>query len=228
MAWNTICRPTCYGGLGVKNIKMQALALRVRWEWLRRIEQTRPWQGIPFLIDEDAHSVFNSLVKITVGNGESVLFWKDRWLNGMSVADIAPAILSLVHMRTQNQRTVCQALIANRWEHHISGDIPFMTLIQLIHLRLAISEIERDMQAPDEFSWPWDISGKYTAKSVYSRLCLGLTRSETFECIWRSGAILQCKKICLAGCSVQIVDFGYEGSARLAGRDCCVLYLFTG
>ena len=27
VAWNTICRPTFFGGLGVKNLKLQALAL---------------------------------------------------------------------------------------------------------------------------------------------------------------------------------------------------------
>lgn len=74
VAWNTICRPTCYGGLGIKNLKLQALTLRVRWEWLRRTDQDRPWQGLPFMIDADAREVFNSLVHITVGIGERVLF----------------------------------------------------------------------------------------------------------------------------------------------------------
>ena len=43
VAWNSICRPTDYGGLGIKSLKQQALALRVRWEWLRRADQYRPW-----------------------------------------------------------------------------------------------------------------------------------------------------------------------------------------
>lgn len=32
VAWSTIFQPTSFGGLGVKNLKIQALALRVRWE----------------------------------------------------------------------------------------------------------------------------------------------------------------------------------------------------
>lgn len=36
-------------------------------------------------------------------------------------------------------------------------------------------------------------SGTYTARSVYQRLCLRLMRSPTYECIWRSGAILKSK-----------------------------------
>ena len=40
VAWDTIYRPVCFGGLGVKNLQLQALALRVRWEWLRRTDRT--------------------------------------------------------------------------------------------------------------------------------------------------------------------------------------------
>ena len=35
VAWNAVCKPTCFGGLGIKNLKLQGLALRVRWEWLK-------------------------------------------------------------------------------------------------------------------------------------------------------------------------------------------------
>ena len=106
VACNTICRPTCYGGLGIKNLRLQALALRARWEWLRRTDLERPWQGISFLVDNEAKEVFNSLVAITVGIGSRVLFWRDRWINGSAVRNIAPAILSLVNTRTINSRTV--------------------------------------------------------------------------------------------------------------------------
>ena len=80
VAWNTICRLTCFGGLGVKNLKLQALALRVRWEWLRRVDKDRPWSNLALSVDGDATMVFDSLVGIEVGRGDRVLFWKDRWI----------------------------------------------------------------------------------------------------------------------------------------------------
>jgi hypothetical protein len=36
VAWKTICKPKSFGGLGVKDLRLQGLALRVRWFWLRR------------------------------------------------------------------------------------------------------------------------------------------------------------------------------------------------
>jgi hypothetical protein len=62
VSWQQICRPICYGGLGVKDLRMQGLALRVRWEWLRRSDPDRPWQGLPMVKDTAAVEVFNSLV----------------------------------------------------------------------------------------------------------------------------------------------------------------------
>lgn len=106
VAWNTICRPTNFGGLGIKYLKLQALALRVRWEWLRRTDLDRPWQGLGLTVDDEARMVFDSLVSIQVGRGDRVLFWRDRWILGFSVHDIAPLIVQLVDTRMINRRTV--------------------------------------------------------------------------------------------------------------------------
>jgi hypothetical protein len=80
VAWDAVCKPYEFGGLGVKNLCLQGLALRVRWVWLRRTDLGHPWQGLPSWKDEMANAVFDSLVKIKVGKGDRVLFWHDRWL----------------------------------------------------------------------------------------------------------------------------------------------------
>ncbi|KAM0911464.1 hypothetical protein ACQ4PT_013479 [Festuca glaucescens] len=54
VAWRSICKPKEFGGLGVKDLRLQGLALRVRWHWLRRTDQERPWQGLPGLNDPEA------------------------------------------------------------------------------------------------------------------------------------------------------------------------------
>jgi hypothetical protein len=74
VAWSTVCKPTCFGGLGVRNLKLQALALKVRWEWLKRTDPERSWQGLAMIEDKDARAVFDNMVKIEVGDGAKVLF----------------------------------------------------------------------------------------------------------------------------------------------------------
>jgi hypothetical protein len=42
VAWENACKPTRYGGLGIKDLRLQVLALRVRWEWLKLTNPLRP------------------------------------------------------------------------------------------------------------------------------------------------------------------------------------------
>jgi hypothetical protein len=43
VAGEYICRLWDQGGLRVKDLKLQSLALRTRWEWLRRTDMGRPY-----------------------------------------------------------------------------------------------------------------------------------------------------------------------------------------
>lgn len=194
MAWNTICRPYSFGGLGVKNLQVQALALRVRWEWLGRTNPRRPWQGLALLVDKEAQAVFNSTVLIKVGKGDRVLFWTDRWIHGFAVSDIAPRLVERVDTRTKNKRTVAEALLDKK-KGALDFDpvTSFMSLLQEMHLRHAITTVHRSNAVEDEFTWPADPTGMYTTKSTYDRLCQGLVRSPTAQSIWRTWAPLKCK-----------------------------------
>jgi hypothetical protein len=42
MAGESVCEPYEFGGLGIKNLRLQGLMLRVSWEWLRRTDLGRP------------------------------------------------------------------------------------------------------------------------------------------------------------------------------------------
>jgi hypothetical protein len=123
VAWDILCRPLNQGGLGIKDLKLQGLALRVRWEWLKRMDPERPWQGLPMLKDERARAVFNTLTVISVGDGKQVLFWTDRWTNRLTASEIAPLVADSVAKRTKNGRRVAEALLQNAWIRDVGGGI---------------------------------------------------------------------------------------------------------
>jgi hypothetical protein len=50
-----------------------------------------------------------------VGDGSNSLFWKDRWLNGRGIKDIAPAVYDLVPKRIRNKRKVNEAVPNFQW-----------------------------------------------------------------------------------------------------------------
>ena len=68
-----------------------------------------------------------------------------------------------------------------------------MAHLQVAHLCQALATIPINATAPDQFISPADVSGCYTAKSTYNRLCFGLLASPTTRCIWKSWAPLRCK-----------------------------------
>ncbi|KAE8782832.1 Serine/threonine-protein kinase CTR1 [Hordeum vulgare] len=185
VAWSQVYRPTRFGGLGIKDLRLQALALRVRWDWLKQDDPNRPWQGLKLMDDDAASSVFNSLVKINVGNGARVLFWRDRWINGFTIKEIAPLIFQLVPTRARNSRTVQQVLTDNYWTQDVHGDLSFMAHIQVAHLCQAMASVPGSGDVPDQFAWPANKSGSYTAKSVYQRLCSGMIESPFASAVWR-------------------------------------------
>jgi hypothetical protein len=56
-----------------------------------------------------------------VGDGSNILFWKDRWLNGRRIRDIAPTIFDLVPKRIRNVRKVKEVVQDFRWVANFRG-----------------------------------------------------------------------------------------------------------
>lgn len=101
--------------------------------------------------DKEVKVVFDSMVKISVGNGASMLFSKDRWVHGFTVSEIAPLVIGLVSTRAKNSRTLEQALIDNAWAQDVQGDLSFMAHLQVANLCHAITTVPRNEDVRDQF-----------------------------------------------------------------------------
>jgi hypothetical protein len=123
VAWRSICKPREFGGLGIKNLRLQGLALRVRWLWLRRTDQDRPWHGLPGLHDREASEVFQSMASFSVGDGHRIFFWTDRWIDGYTAEEIAPRVVERVPTRRKNIRMVAEAMRENDWLDDLEGEM---------------------------------------------------------------------------------------------------------
>lgn len=69
----------------------------------------KPWQGLPMLKNSDAGEVFDSLVEIKMGDGQSTLFWRDRWINIRLRNTSRPVKITI----SANHRTVAQGITDN-------------------------------------------------------------------------------------------------------------------
>jgi hypothetical protein len=47
------------------------------------------------------------------GNGRTIVFWMDRWVNGRRALEIAPEVVAAVSTRCRNKRVVADVLQGN-------------------------------------------------------------------------------------------------------------------
>lgn len=131
------------------DLKLQGLALRARWEWLRRTDNSRPWFGLPMMKGKEVELVFRSLASVKLGRGNLVLFWTDRWINGASVVDLAPNFLKAVGSR---QRNLAEGLLDNAWVCDITRALDVEGVAEVVRLWMACNSVQLDLEADDSFS----------------------------------------------------------------------------
>jgi hypothetical protein len=92
--------------LGILNLQTFGWALQIRWLWTQKTDPTKLWVGLQIQVPKNDHALFNMAVDSIMGNGESTLFWKDRWLHGHTISELAPNLIKVIPKRTINRRTV--------------------------------------------------------------------------------------------------------------------------
>jgi len=193
IAWPKVCRSKELGGLGIADLKSLGFALRARWPWLRKSEPSKPWASLPFQVSKEVDGLISMAVYTDVGNGASTLFWKDRWLEGKNIEEVAPKILSLVSKRIIGRRTVAEALTDEKWIDDIRVGVPVEALMEYLELWDKLSNIELQDGAQDRHIWRLSASGKYTAKSAYDVFFQGAIYFRPYERIWKSWAPPKCR-----------------------------------
>lgn len=128
-----------------------------------------------------------------IGAGDRALFWRDRWIHGARVAEIALLVLALVATQVANRRLVCAGLDRHNWTLDIRGELSTEALSQFIQLWEVLIPFVINPSVPDKAIWPWCASGCYSATSAYHMLTLGATSFLCAEAVWRCWAPLNCK-----------------------------------
>jgi len=129
---------------------------------------------------------FQAATVLTLGNGCSILFWSDRWLDGWTIKEIAPLIFASVGSRKRGA-TVAEALQNHNWVRHITAPLTMQVLLEFDKLfdmveRFSLSD------APDTFTWTLSADRAYSAASAYGAMFLGCSMPLGAKQIWRTAA----------------------------------------
>ena len=136
-----------------------------------------------------------------VGDGACTLFWKDRWINGQQVADLAPQIFAIVNKRNANKRTVLEALTNHGWIADIQGALTVGIITEFLALWDILSEVTLQLGVEDAHVWRLSASANIRQNlhiymrpsslaplhsdhgSVFGKL--GLLESAASLCVWQ-------------------------------------------
>ena len=129
--WATVCRPKELGGLGIPNLHMQSVALRLRWRWQQATDASKPWQGLPLPIDDEVCALFVVSTTITVHSGRTISFWKSHWLQGQPLDKRFPRLYKHSRLKKINVRDACTN---RRWISLIKPTPPLLVLTDYIGL----------------------------------------------------------------------------------------------
>jgi hypothetical protein len=172
-----------------------------RWVWRLYRGETGLWEDIlrgKYLQDRDVwvaspgpgSHFWKALQKIklvlrlgakhNVGNGASTHFWLDWWVGPGKLQDRFPNLFAIAEAQ--------EASVASLWTD-TGWAIPFrreLGLTERVEWVNLLREIEtlRPAATPNLMTWALEPSGRFTARSLYRKLCDGIP-SKAFGAIWR-------------------------------------------
>jgi hypothetical protein len=173
LAWRKVCSLTIHGELGMIDLRLFGFALRLRWEWLQRVEPDRGWARLPAKQEPITAVMFQASCSVQLGDGKSASFWNDRWLPAGTLRSLAPALYQATS-RAGRGRSVSDAVLNRRWIRDISGATTVPVLCDFLRTWALVRDIVLDPLQADRFIWKWSPDGKYSVSSTYHAFFTGL------------------------------------------------------
>jgi hypothetical protein len=78
---------------------MMNVALRARWLWLQRVDDSKPWKELNIQVPQMVRQLFEGATYSVMGDRASTFFRTDRWLPEGRLVDIAPNLTAVVPKR---------------------------------------------------------------------------------------------------------------------------------
>lgn len=193
VSWAKVQRPYMFGSLGVHYLERMSWALCIRWLWFMKTDPSKLWFGLLVNNPKQAQAFFQMAVTVNIGNVISSKFWTDNWLQGKSVADLAPNLILAIPKRVIKKRTVSQALSNRGWVVDVKGALTVQVFIEFLKVWELVEGIVLHPNVPDHFSWKFSSSGQYSRKSAYNMMFIGSIKFLAWRRIWKTWDPANCK-----------------------------------
>ncbi|KAJ0546635.1 putative RNA-directed DNA polymerase [Helianthus annuus] len=216
IAWNNVLTPKDSGGVGLSSLKDANLAMLAKWWWRFKTEPDSLWRRVIWSIHHSERNwnpiprkvsisgpwkqVFNvskdimgyglnlqECFRANIGLGESVLFWKERWIEGVTLQRKFPCLFSLEGSKNavvaDRMKMVNGAVVLNfSWVRQPESQDEMVELQELSQLLSSVV----GGQGADRWEWELDNSGRFSVKSLKSWLQCARFSDIGNEFVWNN------------------------------------------
>jgi hypothetical protein len=160
--------------------------------WLHRAETHDSWATLPVSADVQTTTFFNASIQMIMGDGKSLLFWSDPWLQGQHLADLAPDLLAAVPAHRRKQRSVVAALHGDTWIRDITRALTIPLIMQYLDIKQHLQQVQTSPDTLDSFACRWTSTDKYSCSSSYKALFKDQVSILGFKQLWKIRAPSKC------------------------------------
>jgi len=200
MAWETVQKPKRQGGLGIVNLRLQNDAFLLKHlhkfynqaniPWVKLVRFKYYQDKVPHATREIGsfwwkdvmrlNNIYRSMFHCIVGNGSTVCFWEDRWIEYI-LAVSHPRIASFARSNTIYVKEIMQATgLDNIFMLPLSQE----ALDELNHLQEVIHSVPYDESGKDIWLPTW--GPDYTSKKFYPHIYDMLEAHPVYKMNWKS------------------------------------------
>ncbi|XP_060217918.1 putative acyl-activating enzyme 19 isoform X2 [Lycium barbarum] len=185
--WDKVTLPKHLGGLGIKDLALHNKCMLMKWHWRFNQDDAGLWKEIiqakygstshwcsnPILTPygtglwKDIRRLWDEFFLNTsfqVGNGAHILFWKDKWLDSITLKDAFPRLFLIT---TNPDSTIAQNWEDNSWNLHLRRHLNDWEIEDMIALIGCLQNSPVLTQKNDRLKWGSNKDGSYSVKEGY-------------------------------------------------------------
>jgi hypothetical protein len=200
VAWPTVMLPKDKGGLGITNLQLQNDALLMKHlskfynkadiPWVRLVWNKYYTNRVPHATRDMGsfwwkdvlrlNILFRQVTSCELGDGSSVCFWDDLWLDGI----LAHKYPRLASFAKTDGISVLEVMQAQDLDTLFMLPLSVQALGELELLQEQLQELAYDENSTDRWIPTW--GNKYTSHRYYSHVFTSIEAHPVFKVIWKS------------------------------------------
>jgi hypothetical protein len=155
------------------------------------MDPERAWVGLGNPCNNDDMDLFYASINLTLGNGDTAMFWHSPWLGDLKPKDVAPSIFNIAKKKIFS---VKKGLEGDYWTSNLSFENGVLVthINEFYNLWTKIQEIHL-IEGPDTITWKLTPSRTYSSASAYLAQFDAPTTSFMMPAVWENWAPPKCK-----------------------------------